>query len=254
MEIREITSRQNKLVRRAAALGEDAAARREQGFVPVRGGQGCARTPPCPGVEVEACFFTRRGEEPLWPVPASGAGAGPGGPTGWRTTWPSCSPPPRTARGCSACAAGRKGWGRGFREESSPAPAWCWSSFRDPGNLGTVLRTAEALGVGQVFLLGECCDPLSPQGPAGLYGGGVFRLRLGAEPEAGPLCAALRGQGYGLHAAVVDGDGCPGHPAGPGPGEAGGVYWKRGQRPASGDRGTVRQPGDHPHGGGGRSR
>ena len=39
--------------------------------------------------------------------------------------------------------------------------------------------------------------------------GAVFRLRLGAEPEAGPLCAALRGQGYGLHAAVVDGDAVP---------------------------------------------
>ena len=71
-----------------------------------------------------------------------------------------------------------------------------------------MLRTAEALGVGQVFLLGECCDPLSPKVLRASMGA-VFRLWLGAEPEAGPLCAALRGQGYGLHAAVVDGDAVP---------------------------------------------
>ena len=41
MEIREITSRQNKLVRRAAALGEDAAARREQGLFLCEGARLC---------------------------------------------------------------------------------------------------------------------------------------------------------------------------------------------------------------------
>jgi len=32
---------------------------------------------------------------------------------------------------------------------------------RDPGNLGTILRTADAVGAGGVILLGDCCDPFS---------------------------------------------------------------------------------------------
>jgi len=32
---------------------------------------------------------------------------------------------------------------------------------RDPGNLGTILRTADAVGAGGVILVGECCDPFS---------------------------------------------------------------------------------------------
>lgn len=30
---------------------------------------------------------------------------------------------------------------------------------RDPGNLGTILRTADAVGVSGVMLVGQCCDP-----------------------------------------------------------------------------------------------
>jgi len=34
---------------------------------------------------------------------------------------------------------------------------------RDPGNLGTILRSADALGVRAVFLIGSCCDPFSTE-------------------------------------------------------------------------------------------
>ena len=33
--------------------------------------------------------------------------------------------------------------------------------MRDPGNLGTIVRTADAAGCGAVILVGECCDPYS---------------------------------------------------------------------------------------------
>ncbi len=35
--------------------------------------------------------------------------------------------------------------------------------LRDPGNLGTLLRAAEASGCGGVILAGSCCDPSSPK-------------------------------------------------------------------------------------------
>ena len=34
---------------------------------------------------------------------------------------------------------------------------------RDPGNLGTILRTADATGVAGIILIGNCCDPYSTE-------------------------------------------------------------------------------------------
>ncbi len=34
-------------------------------------------------------------------------------------------------------------------------------AVRDPGNLGTIVRTADAAGMGAVILIGDCCDPYS---------------------------------------------------------------------------------------------
>ena len=34
---------------------------------------------------------------------------------------------------------------------------------RDPGNLGTILRTCDATGAEGVILIGNCCDPFSPE-------------------------------------------------------------------------------------------
>jgi TrmH family RNA methyltransferase len=45
-----------------------------------------------------------------------------------------------------------------------PQTARCWVALqevRDPGNLGTVIRTADAAGCGGVILVGDCCDPYS---------------------------------------------------------------------------------------------
>lgn len=45
-----------------------------------------------------------------------------------------------------------------------PQAGRCWVALqevRDPGNLGTVIRTADAAGCGGVILIGDCCDPYS---------------------------------------------------------------------------------------------
>jgi TrmH family RNA methyltransferase len=46
--------------------------------------------------------------------------------------------------------------------ERSAAPIWLVAqALRDPGNLGTMLRTGDALGAGGLILLDECTDPFS---------------------------------------------------------------------------------------------
>ena len=60
-----------------------------------------------------------------------------------------------------------------FEQAFAPLPALdprsapCWvalQAVRDPGNLGTIIRTADAAGCGGVILVGECCDPYSVEG------------------------------------------------------------------------------------------
>lgn len=51
------------------------------------------------------------------------------------------------------------------------------SGLQDPGNVGTILRTAAALGTGNVFLSPDCPDPYSPKVLRASMGG-VFRLAL----------------------------------------------------------------------------
>lgn len=35
--------------------------------------------------------------------------------------------------------------------------------IRDPGNLGTIMRTAHAVGLSQLILVGQSCDPFAPE-------------------------------------------------------------------------------------------
>lgn len=50
--------------------------------------------------------------------------------------------------------------------ELDPARAAIWLALegvRDPGNFGTCVRTADAVGAGGVVLIGTTCDPFSPE-------------------------------------------------------------------------------------------
>jgi TrmH family RNA methyltransferase len=50
-------------------------------------------------------------------------------------------------------------------EEADPHEGLCWvalSGIRSAGNLGTLIRTAEAVGAAGLILVGECADPYDP--------------------------------------------------------------------------------------------
>lgn len=74
-------------------------------------------------------------------------------------------------------------------------------NLQDPGNLGTILRTAEALGVFHVILLGEGCDPFSPKVLRASMGA-VFRMLPMISKSPAQLQKLLKGNGFTLHAAV----------------------------------------------------
>lgn len=58
------------------------------------------------------------------------------------------------------------------------APLWLMAqAMRDPGNLGTMLRTADAVGAGGVILLDDCADPFSVEAVRASMGA-VFTVPL----------------------------------------------------------------------------
>jgi len=54
---------------------------------------------------------------------------------------------------------------------------------RDPGNLGTIVRTADAAGCGAVILVGDCCDPYSVEAVRATMGS-IFAVPLVKTTEA----------------------------------------------------------------------
>ena len=65
-------------------------------------------------------------------------------------------------------------------EALEPETAACWvalQAVRDPGNLGTIVRTADAAGCGGVILVGDCCDPYSVEAVRATMGS-IFAVKI----------------------------------------------------------------------------
>lgn len=197
----QITSRKNPLVRHAAQLAASAEARQSHREFLCEGARLCedaARS----GVAIRACFFTggalSKYSAYLRPVLDAAAEAYQiedhvaGLLSGTKSTqgvFCVCRWPGALVEGVGGAGLSRS--------------CVVLENLQDPGNLGTILRTAEALGVGAAVLLGACCDPLSPKALRASMGA-VFRAGLVREPSAERLAEALRGRGFQLHAAVPD--------------------------------------------------
>lgn len=74
---------------------------------------------------------------------------------------------------------------------------------RDPGNLGTILRTADCAGIGGIILTGQCCDPYSVEAVRASMGS-VFDMPF-AEAGFAALDDWRRGRGARLVAASMNG-------------------------------------------------
>ena len=62
--------------------------------------------------------------------------------------------------------------------DRSAAPIWLAAqALRDPGNLGTMLRTGDAVGAGGLILLDDCADPFSVEAVRASMGA-VFTQRI----------------------------------------------------------------------------
>lgn len=74
-------------------------------------------------------------------------------------------------------------------------------SVQDPGNLGTIIRTADAMGVDAVFL-SECCDLYNPKTVRSTMGS-IFRVRV-SEVPFGEVFPMFEQKGVPTFAAVIE--------------------------------------------------
>jgi TrmH family RNA methyltransferase len=65
---------------------------------------------------------------------------------------------------------------------------------RDPGNLGTIIRTADAVGASGLILVGQCTDPYSREAVRATMGS-IFNVPLAATDRAGFLSWVARWPG-----------------------------------------------------------
>ena len=76
-------------------------------------------------------------------------------------------------------------------------------SVRDPGNVGTILRSAAAFGVNLVILSADCADIYNPKTIRGAMGA-LFRMEIAVAEDLTESIGALRKSGRRVFAAALD--------------------------------------------------
>jgi TrmH family RNA methyltransferase len=89
-----------------------------------------------------------------------------------------------------------------------PKPGDVWvalEAVRDPGNLGTIVRTCDAVGAAGVILVGDTVDPFSVEAVRATMGS-VFAVPLAraSRAEFAKLAAAWQGTVVGTHLKATD--------------------------------------------------
>lgn len=90
----------------------------------------------------------------------------------------------------------------GQQEQALPRRSVLLCSLQDPGNVGMVIRTAEAFGLPEVMLTADCPDLYSPKLLRATMGG-VFRMPVRTVACARETVEQLQGQGIRVYAAAL---------------------------------------------------
>lgn len=79
--------------------------------------------------------------------------------------------------------------------------------LQDPGNLGTIIRTADAVGIDGIFLTGNSCDIYNPKVVRSTMGS-LFRMSMYCEEDIRNVLEIFKEKNIISYAAVIDNDAC----------------------------------------------
>ncbi|XOQ44202.1 MAG: 23S rRNA (Uridine(2479)-2'-O)-methyltransferase [Clostridium sp.] len=195
-----IVSRSNETIKKAVRLSNSAQYRTECGLYFLEGARLCADAA-YSGVVIQTLMYTEHAaekyEQYLRPVMEKAQEIYLVGPQAAKalscTKTPQgifciCQMPHKTAKESNITA---------------PGAYLALENLQDPANMGTILRTAEALGVSGIILGGSCCDIYSPKVLRASMGA-VFRLPFFIVKDLPNFLSGLNRRGFVTAAAVPD--------------------------------------------------
>ncbi len=114
--------------------------------------------------------------------------------------------PPLLLRGSDRLPTGPpQGWGLDQRWRARQDPlVFVLADVADPGNAGTILRSAEAAGADAVVFAGRSVDPLSPK-VVRSAAGALFRVPIACSEDVGEVLDWAQEQGLHSWATVAEG-------------------------------------------------
>ena len=196
----DITSRDNRLVKETRRLLADAKYRREAGLFALEGARLCGDAA-LSGVKIRYAMYTaraaaqyagqmtavKRAADTLYEIPDDLA----------RFMGDTASP-----QGFFCVCDALDNY-RPYDTMKDARYVLALEDIQDPANLGTMIRTAEALGLDALLLSGGCCDVYNPKVLRGSMGG-VFRLTLYTAHRFEEAIPVLRAGGRRCLACVPD--------------------------------------------------
>jgi TrmH family RNA methyltransferase len=102
------------------------------------------------------------------------------------------------------CAAFRKPAGGEFRPASARSFVVALDDVQDPGNVGTIIRTAAWFGAEAVICGRGTADPFNAKAVRS-SAGSIFALRIDTTPDLGKTLRRLQADGFTVAAAALDG-------------------------------------------------
>lgn len=85
------------------------------------------------------------------------------------------------------------------------APILCLDGVKDPGNLGTIIRTADWFGITNILLSDDCVDPYNEKVVRSTMGS-IFRTKIVESENIMSDLQALKKQGYVLLGLQMEGE------------------------------------------------
>ncbi len=201
----EITSRDNRLIKEFRRLSDDARYRRESGRFAVEGARLCADAAGC-GAVISTAFLTERARI-QYPEQAAAVVAAAEAVYDIPDALSKHLADTNSPQGIF-CIVAMPSALRSVEELPTGGRFAALEAVQDPGNLGTMMRTAEAFGLSGLLLSDGCCDAYSPKVLRASMGG-VFRLPLYAAGDLAETLPRLCERGFVPAACVVDADAEP---------------------------------------------
>ncbi|MBC8569251.1 TrmH family RNA methyltransferase [Zongyangia hominis] len=194
-----LESRDNPVIKRLCRLMQKKSARREQGLFVAEGVRLC-REAALSGVVIEQAFFTREAAE-KYPedinfLISQSKGAAEISPAAARKI--SDTPSPQGVFCLCALLDNEKT----LATINSDGKYLALCSLQDPGNIGTIVRTAEAFGVDGLILTGDCPDIYSPKVLRSTMGS-AFRLPIAVTGDLFSVIARMREAGVAVYGAAL---------------------------------------------------